>query len=297
MKSRIAILADIHGNLPALEAVLDDIAGQSVDEILVGGDLVGRGPQGSAVVQRIRDLGLPSIGGNHEDYLLSFRAGDIPDAWRVDEEWAAARWMAAELDEQDARFLAALPFSIKRPDLRLVHGTPISNRDGIGPWTDDNEIDTHLSGLPERVLVCAHTHRPLVRHTQHGTVVNVGSTGLPFNRDQRAQYAILERRSESEAHPWTVELRQVPYDVAKIFAIYDDTGFLHEGGITAQLLRLELEHASPLLVPFLSWAEASGVQPVGAQLEPFLAFRNLDEPLRVFYRRLKTLVAERDRKD
>lgn len=295
MKRRIAILADIHGNLPALEAVLDDIAGQAVDEILVGGDLVGRGPQGSAVVERIRTLGLAAIGGNHEDYLLSFRAGDIPDAWRVDEEWAAARWMAAELDERNARFLADLPFSLKRPDLRLVHGTPVSNRDGIGPWTKDDEIDTHLGSLPERVLVCAHTHRPLVRHTQHGTVVNVGSAGLPFNRDARAQYAILERRSEG--HPWQVEFRQVAYDLTAIFAVYDETGFLHEGGITAQLLRLELEHASPLLVPFLSWAEATDVRPTSAQLQSFLAFRNLDEPLRVFYQRLKALALERERQD
>ncbi len=292
MKTRLAIIADIHGNIPALDAVLDDIAGQGIDETLVGGDLVGRGPQGAAVVRRVRALGLPTIGGNHEDYLLSFRAGDIPDPWRVDEEWAAARWMADELDEPDATFIATLPFSLKRPGMRLVHGTPVSNRDGIGPWTEDGEIDTHLGSIIEDVLVCAHTHRPLVRRTTRGTVINVGSTGLPFNRDQRAQYAIVERLAPDQ--PWTVELLQVPYDLTKIFDLYDTTGFLRHGGITARLLRLELEHATPLLVPFLAWAKATDLPPIGAQLEPFLAFRKLDEPLRVFYGRLKALASSRD---
>ncbi len=70
---KIAVLADIHGNLPALEAVLADIDAQRPDEVLVGGDLVGRGPQGSAVVRCIRERGWRAVRGNHEDYLLGFR--------------------------------------------------------------------------------------------------------------------------------------------------------------------------------------------------------------------------------
>lgn len=265
--TRLAILADVHGNLPALDAVLDDIAAQGVDEVLAGGDLVGRGPQGSAVVQRIRALGYESIGGNHEDYLLAFRRGEVPADWRTTEEWAASRWMAAELDEDDAAYIEALPFSLARPGLRLVHGTVQSNRQGIGPWTDDGALRRQLGRVEERWLVCAHTHRPLVRELDEGTVVNVGSVGLPFNGDRRAQYAIFEGGGDG----WRVELRQVAYDLDEIFRIYQTSGFLATGGVTARLLHLELEHASPLLVPFIEWARATGVEASTDRLDDFFA--------------------------
>jgi predicted phosphodiesterase len=273
--SRIAIFADVHGNMPALEAVLTDIAAQRVDEILVAGDLVGRGPEGSRVVRRVCELGLPVIGGNHEDYLLGFRRGEVPAEWIEADEWAASRWMAAELSEDDAAYLAALPFSLARPGLRLVHGTPRSNREGIGPWTSDERLEAHLDEVSEPVLVCAHTHRPLLRALVAGTVVNVGSVGLPFNGDRRAQYAIFTAHGAG----WRVEFRQVEYDLDRIFAIYESSGFLAHGGITARLLHLELEHARPLLVPFLQWARARGVPPVDDDLDDFLRIHPPDEPL------------------
>ena len=74
---RIAVLADIHSNLRALDAVVDDIATRGVDEVVVGGDIVGRGPQGAAVVDRVRELGWPSVRGNHEDYLVAFSREEL----------------------------------------------------------------------------------------------------------------------------------------------------------------------------------------------------------------------------
>lgn len=283
---KLAVLADIHGNVPALEAVLDDIAGQNVDEVLVGGDLVGRGPEGTAIVRRIRELGFPSIGGNHEDYLLDMKRGRVPGEWLTRREWAAARWMAAELDEEAAAFVEALPFSLGRRDLRLVHGTPETNRDGIGPWTRDEELLAHLDRVEEDVLVCAHTHRSLVRETDRGLVVNVGAVGLPFNRDRRAQYAVFRRGGK---WGWDVELRQVPYDLERIFEIYETSGFLAAGGATSRLLLLELEHASPALVPFIEWARLRGVEATVEELEGFFDFHPPGAPLRDYFRRMREL--------
>ncbi len=287
--TRIAVLADIHGNMPALEAVIDDLTGQRVDEVVVGGDLVGRGPEGSRVAKRVRELGWPTIGGNHEDYLLGFRRREVPDEWLEAEEWAAARWMAAELDDDDVAWLEKLPFSIARPGLRVVHGTPETNREGIGPWTGDEEVADHLAAVDESVLVCAHTHRPLVRETDTGLVVNVGAVGLPFNRDHRAQYAIL---AAGGAHGWQVELRQVAYDRLRIFEIYEASGFLAAGGVTARLLHLELEHASPILVPFLEWAKLVGREPISASLEPFFEVFTPGQSLRDFFLRMQALKSE-----
>jgi len=286
--TRIAIFADIHGNLPALEAVLDDLAAQDVDEVLVGGDLVGRGPQGRAVVKRVAALGVPTLRGNHEDYLLGFRQGAVPEEWLTDEQWAASRWMADELDDSAARFISGLPFSFvarTAPEVRLVHGTPGSNEEGIGPWCRKDEIEGHLAAVAEPVLVCAHTHRPLIHRSVNGLVVNVGSVGLPFNRDRRAQYAVLHR----ESGDWRVELRQVPYDLDCILEVYETSGFLAEGGVTARLLRMELEHASPVLVPFLHWAEQTGRRPEEGEIEAFFGFYTPGRPLREFFERLAAL--------
>ena len=242
---------------------------RAIDEVLLGGDLVGRGPEGSQVVSIARDRGWRGIRGNHEDYLLQFRRGEIPASWQHDHAWSAARWMAAELAETHISYLQSLPLTLRSraiPGVRLVHGTPASNCDGIGPWTSDRRMVDHLAAIDESVLVCAHTHRPLERRFQEGRVINVGSVGLPFNRDQRAQYVVLD----DDGADLSLEFRRVSYDVGAILSIYETSGFLAAGGITARLLKLELEYAAPFLVPFLTWAAAEESPPEPDRLAEFL---------------------------
>lgn len=282
----VAILSDIHGNVPALEAVLADVEQQQPDEVLVGGDLVGRGPQGSRVTALIQQRGWRTIRGNHEDYLLTFRKGDIPDSWRGAEVWSAARWMAGELSADDVAYLESLPADVRSrllPEVRLVHGTPQSNSEGIGPWTSDRSMCRHLDSIHESVLVCAHTHRPLERRFPEGRVINVGSVGLPFNRDPRAQYVILHGGEDDIE----TEFRRVEYDRADILTIYEESGFLAEGGITSSLLALEIRDAAPYLVPFLTWSAAEGVPQVSAALPDFLRVYDPDRQ-REFFRDLET---------
>ena len=272
--------------MPALEAVIKDLEGLAPDEILVGGDLVGRGPEGSRVVRRIADLGWPSVRGNHEDYLLDFRRQKVPVEWFEADEWAASRWMSEELTEEGANYIAALPFALTStldPDVRLVHGSPRSNNDGIGPWSDDRKLEEHLQSIEESVLVCAHTHRPLVRRLSPGLIVNAGSVGLPFNRDRRAQYTVLHRAERD----WQVELRCVEYDLAETLEVYESSGFLKQGGITAHLLKMELEEAAPFLVPFMRWSAAHELEPSRENLDAFLHFYDPSESIAAFYRRLE----------
>ena len=275
----VAVLADVHGNMPALRAVLADIERQRPDEVLVGGDLVGRGPQGSRVIAAIRGAGWPTIRGNHEEYLLDFRRRRVPEEWWHQRRWAASRWMAAELTAEDVDWMEELPVALRsttEPGLLLVHGTPESANAGLGPWTSEEELGAHLSSVDAEILICGHTHRPMDRQVPQGRVVNVGSVGLPFNRDPRAQYALLRRRGGD----WEVELRAVDYDRARTYDIYERSGFLAEGGITAQLLKLELEESTAYLVPFLKWAELGGrlhrVFSVGAPLPMHEQLRRLE---------------------
>jgi len=285
---RIAVIADIHGNVPALRAVFDDLDEADVDEVIVGGDLVGRGPRGSRIVELIAERGWPTIRGNHEDYLLSFRRGDVPDDWLEADEWAASRWMADELDNDHEDFIDDLPFSyVSRldPGLRVVHGSPSSYTDGIGPWLDQKAIDERWRSIDESILVCAHTHRPLVRQIEgdSGLVVNVGSVGLPFNGDPRAQYAIVERHEDR----WDVEFRQVEYDREQLIDTYRESGFLEDGGITARVLLREVREARPFLVPFLEWSKLTGRSVDDDAYDEFLSAYDPTESIGAFFRRVR----------
>jgi hypothetical protein len=197
--------------------------------------------------------------------------------------------MAAELTDEDISYIDALPADATSrllPHVRLVHGTPSSNNEGIGPWTSGHSMYQHLAAIAEPVLVCAHTHRPLERHFDDGQVINVGSVGLPFNRDPRAQYVLLEGNEDRVE----VEFRQVDYDRAELLSIYETSGFLAAGGVTAQLLRMELEAAAPYLVPFLSWAETQGTPPVPEAIDDFLTVYHPDRQ-REFFRDLRAAMS------
>jgi len=121
------------------------------------------------------------------------------------------------------------------------------------------------------------------RSLGRGRVVNVGAVGLPFNRDRRAQYIVLHE-VEGGFRP---EFRAVDYSLDEILDIYRSTGFLEAGGVTAQLLRLELVHAAPFLVPFLQWAGVAGQPVEPSRVEVFLEFYDPDESLRQFVSRLE----------
>lgn len=279
---RIAILADIHANVPALTAVIRDIDQQHIDEVLVGGDLVGRGPQGTAIVEVIASKGWDCIRGNHEDYTLNFARGHVPEEWLDSEEWSAARWMGAELSEQAIAFIDALPLTCTSslcPDIRLVHGSPASYREGIGSWTDEETLQHHLSEVEESILICGHTHRPFEARLEDGWIVNVGSVGMPFNGDWRAQYAILS--SEDDTH-WSVEFRQIEYDREAQLEIYKSSGFLEAGGMTSQLLYIELQRARPYLVPFLRWCELESHTPCLQRIDDFLSIYDETQPMALF---------------
>ena len=268
--NRVAVIADIHANLFALDAVLDDIDELGVDEIVVNGDLVGRGPQGSAVVERVMERGLRSSRGNHEDYTLSMRRAQVEREWLEAPQWACARWMAAELAAEHAAFLDSLPFTITsrvEPQLRLFHGSPQSYNEGIGPWSDAATIENHWRSIDETVLVVAHTHRAMRWSVANGLVVNVGSVGMPFNGDWRAQYAVFEGSGDE----FEVSIRRVEYDREALLHYYRTSGFWDEGNAMARLLAIEIQTARSHLVPFVKWSEHRGTPPVLEHLDEFLS--------------------------
>jgi predicted phosphodiesterase len=265
---RIAVLADIHGNLPALEAVLDDAAQHAVDRYVVNGDVVNRGPQGVEVLHRLARLEADHTVGNHDDLLLKLADGDeaVPDDFRRSPFWRATRWCAADLAAAGALdALRGWPMAVRiggagggdakgEPSLLITHGSPRHFREGYGAHLSDAMISEIVEMHPADVLVGSHTHHPLRRRWGRYEVLNTGAVGVPFNGDGRAQYLWLTLVDGA----WRPTFRRVAYDRDAALAAYHDRGYLEEGGLLARLFRDETRDARSYVVPFQMWTEANG---------------------------------------
>ena len=193
----VACLYDIHGNLPALEAVLADAAG--ADRYVLGGDYALFGGWAAETVVRLRELA-PAvwIRGNCE--RLAARPETAPS--RVHPEIGAVR---AALGDDLVEELAALPHSTERGDTLICHASPRDDSVSFTPEPagDDAEL---LEGVTARRILFGHTHLPLRRIAAGIELVNPGSVGLPFDGDPRAAYALVHDDGR-------VEHRRVEYDV------------------------------------------------------------------------------------
>ncbi len=255
---RIAVLADVHGNLPALEAVLDDIERQDVDRIIVNGDSVNRGAQSVEVSRLLAQLPHEATLGNHDDLMVMVheRHKDLSDS--LDDPFWAGNVVTSNL-LADAGFLGGireLPMTLRieepgAPSMLVSHGSPRHYREGYGPSLTPEVISEIVEDYPADFLVGSHTHRPHLQRWARYTVLNTGSVGAPFNGDPRAQYLILSLRGGT----WLADFRRVPYDLSEAVAAYDASGLLDRGGLSTHIFRAELAHARSYIVPFLMRCE------------------------------------------
>jgi predicted phosphodiesterase len=217
VRVRIAVLSDIHSNWPALEAVLEDLAGVAgVEQVLCLGDVVGYGADPVRCLDQVRESGWPSLVGNHD------RACTDPSVlgWFNSDAAAAVRWTVAQLDEERLGWLRDLPERDDLSNASLVHG---SLRDPIYEYILDAETaleNLRLAG--ERVCFHGHTHVPGVFQVKDGrlghgyqvgsmsvdppALVNPGSVGQPRDGQPDASYGIWDPEESR------FEFRRVPYD-------------------------------------------------------------------------------------
>jgi diadenosine tetraphosphatase ApaH/serine/threonine PP2A family protein phosphatase len=198
----LALLYDIHGNLPALEAVLDDARAQGASRYALGGDYCAFGPWPVQTLERVEGLGAEVVlRGNHERWLGDRDA--IPDNADVR---AAVDWEARHLGSARAARLEGLATGAELDGMLLCHASPGADVGGFAPGGDEEDAAL-LHGVTARRVVCGHTHVQFSRLAATGTeIVNPGSVGLPFDGDQRAAYALVDADG-------AVELRRVAYDV------------------------------------------------------------------------------------
>ena len=194
-----ALVYDVHGNLPALEAVLDD-AGGDVERFVLGGDYALFGGWPKETIERLKML--PNalwIRGNGERWTASpDQAPDnpiLPGAIEAAQQALGARLVAD---------LGALPATSTRGDTLICHGSPASDVRSFFPEPADDEAEL-LEGVTARRLIFGHTHLPFRRTTQQLELINPGSVGMPFDGDPRAAYAIVHDDG-------SIEHRRVAYD-------------------------------------------------------------------------------------
>ena len=202
----LAILYDVHGNLPALDAVLDDAAAAGADRFLLGGDYALFGAWPAETVARLEALrGATWIRGNGERWTAD------PSQAPAEPVREAAHACAQALGEATVARLAALPPEAVIDGVRYVHGSPGSDLIGLLPEPADNEQQL-LAPVREHQLVAGHTHLPFERLSAHGiALLNPGSVGMPFDRDPRAAYALLHDDGQ-------VERRRVAYPYSEAAA-------------------------------------------------------------------------------
>ncbi|MBM3144579.1 MAG: metallophosphoesterase family protein [Chloroflexi bacterium] len=252
---KIAVLADIHANYPALLEVAEHVRSWKPDLIFVAGDTVNRGPRSMECLRFIqekeRQEGWRVIRGNHEDYVIVHSQPDAPKAGPLFELFRYSYWTYEQLG-CDAKALEAMPEEVSQNvagggEFRGVHASMRSSRHGIYPEMDDQTLKKLITPAPT-LLAVGHTHRPLVRQVGETLVVNAGSVGLPFDGDPRAGYAQISLVKGS----WSAKIIRLPYDLARTRQDYIETGFLGGAGPLAKLIQLELEHSLSQLYQWMS---------------------------------------------
>jgi diadenosine tetraphosphatase ApaH/serine/threonine PP2A family protein phosphatase len=224
---RVAVLSDIHSNLPALDAVLADAG--AVDAVWQLGDVVGYGPDPDGVVGRLTEVGAVGVCGNHDAAAL----GGPEIAWFNPEARAAVEWTRDTMASATRDRLAALPRTLVLDAMTLVHGSP---RDPLREYvTSLASARDNLAGLSTPYALHGHTHVPVAflddgdsiawLEPRHDTVlelderpalVNPGSVGQPRDGDPRAAYLLLDLPDGDDPRHPSVTWRRVAYDIGAV---------------------------------------------------------------------------------
>ena len=227
---KVAVIGDVHGNLPALEAVLDAVRQDDADVTVCLGDLAWKGTFPSECVARIRDLGCRCVCGNGDLYLIAAAGLPVPyampefsaESWRLAGPYL--RWHTERLGSQDLDYLAALPFEVRLADERgrqllFVHGTPQDCFAGITAGMPADALDQTVTPTGADWLVVGHTHIPLVMSWRKTVIFNPGAIGCSLDGNWHAAYGILDTLTGSTS------IKRVPYDVEGTLRAADDRDF------------------------------------------------------------------------
>jgi len=217
---KVALIGDIHGNLPALEAVLTHIESLGVKKIWNVGDSVGYGPFPDEVIQILRkDDRILSILGNYDRQVLKFKKKR--DKWRKSkhpDKYLAFEWAYENLSKKNRKYLRFLSkevrMKVRGHRILLTHGSPASDKEHLYPDTPEEKLCELEKMAKADIIIVGHSHQPFVRQVDDMWFINTGSVGRPDDGDPRACYAVLRFQGKE----FTVQHHRVAYDVERTVA-------------------------------------------------------------------------------
>jgi putative phosphoesterase len=217
---RIALISDIHGNLPALEAVLGDLEQETIDQIVCLGDVATMGPFPVETLERVRDLECTVIKGNGDAAALNpTESSDENETVRRFAEMD--RWSAEQLSAEHLAFIQTFQPTVRfelpgQQSLLCYHGSPHSYNDIISATTPDEEVEEMMGDEHATIMAGGHWHFPLLRRLKNTTLFNPGSVGLPYEFDAEGQVFIPPRAEygivSAESGNLRLEHRRVSYN-------------------------------------------------------------------------------------
>jgi predicted phosphodiesterase len=228
------VFSDVHGNLPALEAILADIQARGVANTICLGDLVGYGPSPNEVALLVRDRGIPTLMGNY-DQGISFETGDCGCVYKTDEQRAEGAvsldWTQRAVTAEVKAYLRTLDdhFVLQTPrgELLAVHGSPRRINEYLFEDRPASAMERMAREYPYPAILFGHTHVPYARRVGDTTFVNVGSAGRPKDDDWRVCYAIVDPAVSPNDRRF-VEFVRVPYDYERLLADLAATSLITE---------------------------------------------------------------------
>lgn len=230
---KIAVISDIHGNIEALDAVLNDIKKENCEKIFCLGDLAMAGSEPSLTIHKIqtllRDLDFILIQGNTDLYLSSYSEELLQKIKNTNEIMANAfEADSKELSDEDKQFLKDLPdkkeLVLNGIKILLVHGSPRKIDENIFPNLPIEKVQEMISDTDADLIFCGHTHMPCGYQTNtKQTVVNVGSVGRPFSEEPKSCYVVLDLNDEKKS--FEIKHKLINYDYESAASKLEKRGF------------------------------------------------------------------------
>lgn len=198
---KIALIGDVHANLPALEAVLTHARQMNVKAIWNVGDFVGYGAYPDEVVKMLREIGAISIIGNYDSKVLRVKIKEKEwGAKKIPEKWLAFQWAYENLSPENRVYLSSLPekrhIHQKGWHIQMTHGSPATPEEHLGPDTSDERLHELVRLSHASIILCGHSHQPFTRWIDDAVFINPGSVGRPVDGDARASYAIIKLKKK-----------------------------------------------------------------------------------------------------
>ncbi len=227
----VAVITDIHGNLPALQAALARTEELGIERVFCGGDLVGYGPHPNEVCRLIEQRDIPTIYGNY-DYAIARNLEDCGCAYVAPHDRELGQrsvdWTLVRTSQDSKDFMRGLPFDLRFPvagvDVHLVHGSPRKVNEYLFEDKPARLYERLAASESDPVLEFGHTHKPWVRKYGGVLFVNCGSVGKPKDGDPRGAFAVLAPSAGSV----TVSIERVAYDADTVAAEIREAGLPEE---------------------------------------------------------------------